>query len=231
MPEVNSQDIEQHSNLLVVLTRGIRIASLIIVMQLLVSGCATHQSPHSIQIEAPITTLEYSLVGQHGGFWGTSAVVTKDAVWLVVPGHADIYKIDPLQKKVVAAIQVGAKLNRNFFHLHSALVESGNAIWVAAENTVIRIDPKSGKVIARIPFDTGEPFIVSASDNAVWVGTLGSFLRWVRPYTVSKIDPQTNGVITTLPQEFSMRSARVTADTNAIWFLDGWADTLSRIEP
>jgi DNA-binding beta-propeller fold protein YncE len=203
--------------------------SLVICLALLASGCAT--SPPPIQYDTPFATIETSLVLGNYGFFGTAAFVTKDAVWVVVPGEKHLLKIDPLQKKLVAGIPVGAKLTTNFFYLHSPLAVSGNAVWVATENTVIRLDPKSGEVVARIPFCTGEPFILSASDSAVWVGSLGSYWSWVRHYTVSKIDPQTNGVVTTLPQEFSMRSARVIAGTNALWLLDGWADTLSRIDP
>ena len=80
-------------------------------MQLLVSGYATHQTPYLFQNETPIATLESSLVCTTGSFLATSAVVTKDAVWVVVPVEKHIYKIDPLQKKDVAAIPVGAKLS------------------------------------------------------------------------------------------------------------------------
>lgn len=218
----------QQSRLSEVLARGIRIMSLAICLALLASGCATSRPP--IQHDTPFATIEISLVLGNFSFFGTEAFVTKDAVWVVIPGENHLYKIDPLQKQLVRGTPVGAKLNTGIFHRHLP-TESGNAVWVAAENTVIRIDPTSGEVVARIPFGTGEPFILSASDSAVWVGILESGWHWVRHYTVSKIDPQTNGVVTTLPQEFSTYSTRMMVGTNALWLLDGWADTLSRIDP
>jgi DNA-binding beta-propeller fold protein YncE len=199
--------------------------SLVICPALLASGCAT--SP--IQYDTPFATIETSLVLGRFSFFGTAAFVTKDAVWVVIPGEKHLLKIDPLQKQLAAGIPVGAKLNTNVFYPYLP-AESGNAVWVAAANTVIRIDPTSREVVARIPFGTGEPFILSASDRAVWIGILESGWHWVRHYTVSKIDPQTNRVVTTLPQEFSTYS-RVMVGTNALWLLDGWADTLSRIDP
>jgi DNA-binding beta-propeller fold protein YncE len=206
----------------------VRIMSLLICLALLASGCATSLPP--IQYDTPFATIEISLVRGAFGFFGTAAFVTKDAVWVVIPEEKHLIKIDPLQTKLVAGTPIGAKLNTNVFYRHLP-AENGNAVWVAAKNTVLRIDPESREVVARIPFGTGEPFILSASDSAVWVGTLESGWYWVRHYTVSKIDPQTNSVVTTLPQEFSTYSTRVMVSTNTLWLLDGWACTLSRIDP
>jgi Uncharacterized conserved protein len=140
--------------------------------------------------------------------------------------------IDPREKKLAASIPVGAKL-KPYFHLDSldSLSESGNSIWVIAEETILKINPKSGEVVARISVGAWEFFIVSASDSAVWVGTVGSFWRWTPSYKLSKIDPQTNRVFATLAQELSWRSIRVMARTDAVWLLDRSKGTLSRLDP
>lgn len=201
-----------------------RIANLFICLTFLLPGCAT--SP-PFEYETPFATIEVPLTGSEMEFFGTEAVVTKDAVWVVVPEKPHIYKIDPWEKRFLAAISVGAKTNTYFLLFHSSLAESGNTVWVSAENTLIRIDSDRGNVVTRIPVGR-TPFILSGSDSAIWIG-ISSF--WSGDYKVSKMDPQTNRVIVTLPQELSMRSARVTPGDDAVWLLDGWEETLSRIDP
>ena len=228
---MKGQGHDQQSSLHGMLKRGIRIACLVVSLAPLSSGCATQQPPLQDDIPIPFATIYLPLSRDIFDFRGTAAYVTKDAVWVVVPGEQQLYKIDPMEKRLIDIIPVGAKLNTSFFAPQLLLAETGNALWAVAENTVIRIDPKTGLVVARIPVEEQKSFIVSASDSAVWVGTLGSFWSWVPHYTVSKIDPQTNRVTATLPQELSMRSARVTGENDVLWFLDGWAETLSRLDP
>ena len=50
------------------------------------------------------------------------------------------------------------------------------AVWAAnrADRDVVRIDPRTNKVVARIPFPTGtEPRSINVTGDAVWV-TVGT---------------------------------------------------------
>jgi hypothetical protein len=69
------------------------------------------------------------------------------------------------------------------------------ALWLAGKASVIRVNPKNGSEVARIPI-VGLPLQVAADPSAVWVGVLapdhehGSLVR---------IDPTTNRVVAKIP--------------------------------
>ena len=66
------------------------------------------------------------------------------------------------------------------------------AVWVAGAETVVRIDPRTNQVIAKIPYGGSSlevPLALAVGEGAVWVvhgGEAG---------TLSRIDPQTNRVV------------------------------------
>ena len=63
------------------------------------------------------------------------------------------------------------------------------SVWATGIEGVIRVDPASHKVLARIPIQGGAGW-TAASADAVWVTTLNGLTR---------IDPQSNAVVTTVP--------------------------------
>ena len=190
------------------------------------SGCIMFSSRPSLEYETPFATI--GILGKHMSsvFYGTGVVATYNAVWVVVPGYHKVYKLDPLAKALDDSIVVTkewAGLTQNFPGLtYPPLIESGEAIWVYAGNEVIKIDPKKKQVAARIPFESKIQFLLSGSPSTIWVGTKEPGSWWKSPpdYRLSKVDAQTNRVITTLPQRFSARYTAISAEPDALWFFD-----------
>ena len=66
------------------------------------------------------------------------------------------------------------------------IVAGFGSVWVAssAENVVVRVEPKTGRVIARIPVGPSPKFM-AAGEGAVWVQNRADG-------SVTRIDPATN---------------------------------------
>jgi DNA-binding SARP family transcriptional activator/DNA-binding beta-propeller fold protein YncE len=103
------------------------------------------------------------------------------------------------------------------------------SLWVASSATdrLLRVDPATGAVIARIPIAaTGRrvagPYDVAAGDGAVWVAdTLGD--------AVTRVDPALNAVTATT--RVSQRPTRLAVGAGAVWVLNAGDGTVSRIDP
>jgi hypothetical protein len=200
-------------------------------------GCTILSPRPSLEYETPFATIDITGKDISSVFAGTGFLATQDAVWVVVPGYSTVYKLDPLAKTLDDSIVVAKEwvgMYRNFLNpMYPPLIESGEAIWVRAGNEVSKIDPKKKEVVARIPFESTVLFLLSGSPSTVWVATWepGWWWKFSPDYRLSKIDAQTNRVITTLPQEFSARYTAISAGPDALWFVDGWNETLSRLDP
>jgi DNA-binding beta-propeller fold protein YncE len=145
---------------------------------------------------------------------------------------------------VVATLRIGDQLN--FYHrdceakgsvhsfmvtsfhvrdcdLPSAVATGDHALWVLKndDQQVLRIDPRSQRVLARIPLGF-TPFDMTATDSAVWIGGYWSD-------QLVRIDPHTNAVVTrwTLPDGV----AGIAATDQAVWVASTIAGQVSRIDP
>jgi YVTN family beta-propeller protein len=102
------------------------------------------------------------------------------------------------------------------------ITPSADALWVSTEaNNVVRLDPNTGAVLARIP--VGENPLASA-----WVG--GQL--WVPNIddgTVSVIDPATNSVRTTLT--VGKGPLAIAESGGDAWLSDSFDGELWRIHP
>jgi hypothetical protein len=96
------------------------------------------------------------------------------------------------------------------------------SVWVSEfqNDTVVRIDPDGGDIVARVDVGAG-PIKAQPADDKLWVRTRDSYDR---------IDPQTNTVDATLPKADVGPSAnRNWAVDGAMWICDG--RTLHRYNP
>lgn len=116
---------------------------------------------------------------------GKDSAVVKvglGAVWVISSGEASVYRVDPLQHKVVAKIPVAASPR-------FATVAAGS-LWVLSQSdgSVARIDPRTNHVIAvlavQVPGAGGE---ICAGGGYIWVTMNGN--------PVTRIDPRRNQVI------------------------------------
>jgi streptogramin lyase len=179
-------------------------------------------------------------VGQRPGV----PAVGDGAVWVPNTGDGTVTRIDPRTNRVNGMLTIGNQLA--FYHrdcegkgsVHSFMVTSfhvrdcdlpsavgtgSGALWVLQndQQAVLRIDPRTQRVVARIPLGF-TPFDMAASDAAVWVSGY-----WVDQLV--RIDPQSNTIVArlTLPDGVS----GIAASAQAVWVASTIAGVVSRIDP
>jgi virginiamycin B lyase len=143
-------------------------------------------------------------------------------IWLG-NGHA-IERIDPKTNKPAGYVAPGTQPCEG-------LITGFGSVWTVdcISRKLIRIDPASGKVIARIAIpDTapdGEGYI-TADSRSVWVpvtqtnGIDGGIVR---------VDPKTNKVVATVKLPFD--SSGAAAGFGAVWVTSAATSTVDRIDP
>jgi virginiamycin B lyase len=121
---------------------------------------------------------------------GGGVVVGHGAVWVTGARAAELYRIDPARNRLVATTPIYAGSHE--------IAADAAAIWIAHNPggitdryvVVERVDPASGKVVARIA--TGIEDLKSAAD----IATGGGFVWLItRGGAVAKIDPGPNAAL------------------------------------
>ena len=111
-----------------------------------------------------------------------------------------------------------------------------DAVWVALQNEIIRIDPKSMAIVARVPRHRGKswPF------NEIWVDEIaaGHGSVWVPECAdnkVLRIDASTNQVVATISID---KPVRVLVGDDGVWVVQAWQGpyrspkiSLSQVDP
>lgn len=125
--------------------------------------------------------------------------------------------VDPARNAVIGEIPVGAR--------PSGIAAGAGSVWVGNrdDNTLLRIDPRSRKVVRTIGLPL-EPQEVTVAADAVWVATDDG--------VVVRIDPTSNQIA----RAYRLRRTRdrccppaITTGGTAVWVSQG--GTLSRIDP
>lgn len=179
-------------------------------------------------------------VGQRPGV----PAVGVGAVWVPNTGDGTVARIDPATDRVVATIRIGdqpafyhrdceEKWNVHAFmgpsfhvrdcDLPSAVATGAGALWVLKndDKAVLRIDPKSAHILARIPLGF-TPFDMTATDGAVWI--TGYY-----DDQVVRIDPATNQVVARLTVPDG--AAGIAATDQAVWVTSSIAGQMTQIDP
>jgi YVTN family beta-propeller protein len=148
----------------------------------------------------------------------TGAVAaTTSAVWAVSGGFfatPRVFRIDPVAKRVAAAVATG--------NGPTAIAVGFGDAWItdSFESTVSRIDP-AGIVIERIPVGHGAS-AVAVGEGAVWVvDSLDD--------TVVRIDPETNSVTHTIA--VGRYPSSIAVGAGAVWVANRNDGTITRIDP
>jgi streptogramin lyase len=102
------------------------------------------------------------------------------SAWTTAYGQGELERIDPAQNRVA---------NRWKLQLATGAVGAFGSVWATGIEGVIRVDPASHKVLARIPIQGGAGW-TAASADAVWVTTRAG---------IARIDPQSNAVAKIIP--------------------------------
>ena len=150
-----------------------------------------------------------------GSVWVSSGLYETGPAPKRGPGDV-VIKIDPRTNRVVDRIPVDPPTGLAFGH---------GSVWAtsASYGTVSRIDPQSGKVVAKIKVGRGVGDIATdESSGAVWVANeQGGWLR----KRLTRVDPETNRVA-----EMSSRAdGGVAVGEGAVWVSS--EDKLLKVDP
>jgi hypothetical protein len=152
--------------------------------------------------------------------------------WSIATGAGSIWITDgsPILRRAEPA--KGEVVRRHDLHvpLNGVAVGEG-AVWAIAGSSasVIRIDPRTGEVTARIPI-VASPGTQSPYPIALAVGLHSVWVLNATAATVTRIDPVQAGVTATIPLGVERVPRRIAVGAGAAWVAN--ADgTLARIDP
>jgi YVTN family beta-propeller protein len=138
-------------------------------------------------------------------------------------------------REQVAFLRLGARSPVRRINLGASRSSDGiavgqRAVWVtsSADDTLLRIDPSSGRIVTEVPIApaSGErvagPSGVAVGYGSVWVAdTLANAL--------TRVDPTRNAVVATVG--VGRRPTRVAVGEGAVWVLNAGDGTVSRVDP
>lgn len=152
---------------------------------------------------------------------GWSVATGAGGVW-VTDGSSVLRRAAPATGRIAASYDEGVPLN--------AVALDANAVWAisGANATVLRIDPLTGKVTARIAM-VGSQSAESAYPIAIATGLGSVWVLNATAATVTRIDPVQAEITTTIPIGTERVPRRLAVGDGAAWVAD--ADgTLTRID-
>jgi len=115
-------------------------------------------------------------------------------------------------------------------HSIDGIAVDENTVWVAsgADDRVLRIDPRSGSIVAEIPI-AATPEARVASPYGIAVGYGSVWVTDALSNTVSEIDPKLKAVAATIP--VGTRPTRIAVGAGAVWIVNAGDGTVTRIDP
>ena len=114
------------------------------------------------------------------GFTPYDTTFAYGSAWTTAFTQGELERIDPAQNRVV---------NRWKLDKATGAVGAFGSVWATGSDGVIRVDPASHKLLARIAIQGGAGW-TAASADAVWVTTATG---------IARIDPTANAVVKTIP--------------------------------
>jgi streptogramin lyase len=159
--------------------------------------------------------------------------IGEGAVWALSWSKWMLMRIDPHKNVITTRVKVKPVNSCPLAPDTCGQVAVGSgAVWISMrpDNVVARVDPKTSKIAAMIP--VGEsPDGIATSPGAVWVANHGT--RSGGP-SVSRIDPATNQVVTTISVGPATACCSdhmaVTAGAGSVWVTVPNGNALVRID-
>lgn len=188
------------------------------------SASVTHVDPERNKVVAriPFDLVDDVAVGA-GAVWVLGAVSSEDET------RGAVFRIDPETHEVVATIPIACERNNALPECSGmSLAATEDGIWVGLERMlkpsqtageVVRIDPASNDVVARIPTQ-GRPQELVPGEGALWVASLTVVEGAYEGGPLLRIDPDTNTVAAALLQGELSGGTRVPAlalGEDALW--------------
>lgn len=162
-------------------------------------------------------------LGEPDFLWGpTRLAFGHGSVWALDALSSSVVRIDPLTNRIATTIPLGSPTQVSTGPL--GLVVTSDATWVAntwgtteaPNGSVVRIDPQTNRIVARIalgsaPSDSG-PVGVAASDDAVWASVPST-------RSIVRIDPTTGSAVAEVPK-LACAHGQLAADGSSLWVAD-----------
>jgi DNA-binding beta-propeller fold protein YncE len=136
------------------------------------------------------------------------------AAWVATAG-GQVLMVSPKRNRVTATLNAGGPLG--FDH---TIAVGPSGVWLADpfDEQLVRIDPRTRRVMARIP--AGAVTTLAVTGDAVWgLSSIG----------LVRVDPARDRVTAVAPDPELRRARLVAADADAVWTA-GWS-SVSRIDP
>ena len=136
------------------------------------------------------------------------------AAWVATAGGR-VLQVSAKRNRVIGGVDAGGTLG-----FSQTLAVGAGALWLADpfDEQVVRIDPKTRRVVARIP--AGAATTLAVTRDAVWVISSLGLLR---------VDPATDQVVATASDP-DLRRARLVATTAGAVWAAAW-NSVARIDP
>jgi DNA-binding beta-propeller fold protein YncE len=146
----------------------------------------------------------------------TAVAAGPTAVWVTTAGGR-VLQVDPKRNRVTGSVNTGGGPLLGF---SQTIALGAGGVWLAEPfaELVVRIDPASRRVVARIP--AGAATNLAIGQGAVWVVSSRGLLR---------IDPGRNRVVASVPAAQLRLTLLATTGGGAVWAA-GW-NSVSRIDP
>jgi hypothetical protein len=138
----------------------------------------------------------------------------SSAAWVATAG-GQVLMVSPKRNRVAATIEAGGPLG-----FSQTIAVGSGGVWLADpfDEEVVRIDPKTRRMMARIP--AGAVTGLAVTGDAVWaLSSLG----------LVRVDPARDRVAAIAPDPELRRARLVAADDGAVW-TSGWS-SVSRTDP
>jgi virginiamycin B lyase len=145
-----------------------------------------------------------------------AVAASPSAVWVATTGGR-VVVVDPKRDRVAGSVNAGGGALLGF---SQTIALGAGGVWLAEPfaEQVVRIDPTSRRVVARIT--AGAATNLSVGQGAVWVVSSRGLLR---------IDPGDQRVVTAVPAAELRLTLLVTTGGGAVWAA-GW-NSVARIDP
>jgi streptogramin lyase len=155
---------------------------------------------------------------------GEAQVVASDgAIWTLDSGNTGtLNRFDPTSKAIVASIWVGLESQPG----RGEIAFDDFALWLSytADGTLTKIDPHRDVVLAKFHLSPGQLGPIAVSPEAVWTANKDV-------NSLTRIDPATGAVVTTIPVPKTPTSVAYGADSVWVCSHTGGATGLTRIDP
>ena len=184
-----------------------------------------NMNPRTVTRIDPATNAVVATIplGEPDYLWGpTRLAFAHDSLWALDGKSNSVLRIDPQASRVVASIPLGTPTQVSTGAL--GIVATSDAVWVANRwptteapgGSVVRIDPQSNRIVARLALGSNPegfgPTAITAGSSAIWVGVPST-------RSIVRIDPATDSVATEVPK-LHCAGGQLAADESSVWVAD-----------